>query len=155
MLWRLLILISMMLLKSGYLDFAWPQTVIDVIRMLWIAQYRVNGTLSGLMHQLCRQSATSEDPVDQGVMIHETTKHKTWAQSLKEAASELNVGGLPTIIYSSRTHSQLAQVMGELRNTSYRHANLNTCNEKYIHTCSECSHKEWEPCHWREKRIYT
>lgn len=45
-------------------------------------------------------------------------KAKTWAESLTEAAGL--TAPLPTIIYSSRTHSQLSQVMGELRNTAYR-----------------------------------
>lgn len=48
---------------------------------------------------------------------------QTWAEKLKEGYAELKADGvvsLPTIVYSSRTHSQLAQVMKELRNTSYR-----------------------------------
>ncbi|GAB4815023.1 hypothetical protein N2152v2_002069 [Parachlorella kessleri] len=50
-------------------------------------------------------------------------------QGLREAYAELNAekvrsgqGGLPVIIYSSRTHSQLQQVMKELRNSGYRQA---------------------------------
>lgn len=48
---------------------------------------------------------------------------KGWAERMKEGMAELRAeGGLrqPTIIYSSRTHSQLAQVMRELRNTAYK-----------------------------------
>lgn len=48
---------------------------------------------------------------------------QTWAEKLKEGYAELKTEGvvsLPTIVYSSRTHSQLAQVMKELRNTTYR-----------------------------------
>ncbi|KAL3154274.1 hypothetical protein ABBQ32_013765 [Trebouxia sp. C0010 RCD-2024] len=48
---------------------------------------------------------------------------QTWAEKIKEGYAELKAEGvfsLPTIVYSSRTHSQLAQVMKELRNTSYR-----------------------------------
>ena len=30
------------------------------------------------------------------------------------------VGGIPKIIYSSRTHSQLSQAIQELKNTIYR-----------------------------------
>ncbi len=49
---------------------------------------------------------------------------QSWADKLKEGYGELKVEGIvavPTIVYSSRTHSQLAQVMKELRNTSYRY----------------------------------
>ena len=50
---------------------------------------------------------------------------QSWADKLKEGYAELKAEGtvrLPTIVYSSRTHSQLAQVMKELRNTSYRYS---------------------------------
>ena len=52
-------------------------------------------------------------------------QHQSWADKLKEGYAELKAEGtvgVPTIVYSSRTHSQLAQVMKELRNTSYRYA---------------------------------
>ncbi|KAA6423773.1 MAG: regulator of telomere elongation helicase 1-like [Trebouxia sp. A1-2] len=48
---------------------------------------------------------------------------QSWSDKLKEGYAELKAEGTvagPTIVYSSRTHSQLAQVMKELRNTSYR-----------------------------------
>ncbi|DBB06555.1 TPA: Regulator of telomere elongation helicase 1 [Trebouxia sp. C0004] len=48
---------------------------------------------------------------------------QSWSDKLKEGYAELKAEGtvgVPTIVYSSRTHSQLAQVMKELRNTSYR-----------------------------------
>lgn len=47
----------------------------------------------------------------------------TWAQSMKAGYAETQLAGdvrHPPLIYSSRTHSQLAQVMRELKRTSYR-----------------------------------
>lgn len=47
----------------------------------------------------------------------------TWAESLKAGYAEAQLAGdvrQPPLIYSSRTHSQLAQVMRELKRTSYR-----------------------------------
>ena len=47
----------------------------------------------------------------------------SWSDKMKAGYAELKAEGTigaPTIVYSSRTHSQLAQVMKELRNTSYR-----------------------------------
>lgn len=49
----------------------------------------------------------------------------TWAEQMKAAQVEAAASGSvssqpPPIIYSSRTHSQLAQVMRELRRTSYK-----------------------------------
>ena len=47
----------------------------------------------------------------------------TWAESMKAGYAEAMLAGdvrQPPLIYSSRTHSQLAQVMRELKRTSYR-----------------------------------
>lgn len=52
-------------------------------------------------------------------------QQQSWSDKMKAGFAELKAEGTinaPTIVYSSRTHSQLAQVMKELRNTSYRWA---------------------------------
>ena len=51
----------------------------------------------------------------------------TWAESMKAGYAEAMLAGdvrQPPLIYSSRTHSQLAQVMRELKRTSYRCCHL-------------------------------
>jgi len=56
-------------------------------------------------------------------LINVEQQPQSWSDKLKEGYAELKAEGtvrVPTIVYSSRTHSQLAQVMKELRNTSYR-----------------------------------
>ena len=55
-----------------------------------------------------------------------------WADGLQTLYAEASSGSkpvarLPPIIYTSRTHSQLAQVIRELKRTSYRHVQPAAC----------------------------
>lgn len=60
----------------------------------------------------------------------------TWAEQMKAAQAEaaaVGQGGTPPpIIYSSRTHSQLAQVMRELQQTAYKCVHLLSSGSNHI-----------------------
>ncbi len=64
-------------------------------------------------------------------LSHEPTPYAT----KNDNVSSLPSSAVPVIIYASRTHSQLSQVVGELRNTRYRppHAVLGSREHMCIH----------------------
>lgn len=65
----------------------------------------------------------------------ETTTARRLMADVRLHQAELDVGKLPTIIYASRTHSQLHQVMGELKRTSFARSVRTTVLSSRQQTC--------------------
>src|SRR6056300_1233117 len=88
----------------------------------------------GKLNQQKQQQNLSQQTQSQQQNMSQMTQPNEGSSSTVTAPSSSG-NRVPTIIYASRTHSQLSQVVGELRNTRYRprHAVLGSREHMCIH----------------------
>ena len=71
--------------------------------------------------EACQKSANAllESPTGTGKTLCLLTASLAWLKKIRES-NELDEDEMPRIIYCSRTHSQISQVMNELKHTAYK-----------------------------------
>lgn len=89
----------------------------------------------GKLNQQKQQNNLSQQTQSQQQNMSQMTQPNEGSASTVTAPSNSSGNRVPTIIYASRTHSQLSQVVRELRNTRYRprHAILGSRDHMCIH----------------------
>ena len=98
--------------------------------LAWQQQHK--GKLKQQLHNPSQQMMTQQS---QQTVLSQMTQSIENGQGASAAATNPQTNKVPTIIYASRTHSQLSQVVRELRNTRYRpkHAILGSRDHMCIH----------------------